>query len=555
MSKIRKRNNPHIVGKIMAIIQIILSVVFVGVLLMVNILPGKYLAVIIAVLLLLALFAFASQFTRSAHIIGKIDCIIMCILLIIGNAYLIKANSTLFNITNSSDYTIDHIIVAVKDEDPATSLQEAADYTFGVQAGSDMTKMNDAISQIEDEVGTEIYTENYSDVYSAVQALYDGDVDAIIYNTAYDSSIIEQFPNFATDIRELSSVEVKTEKQVIEGDTTDVTKNSFTVFISGIDTEGSIDTTSRSDVNMLVTVNPVTKQIIMTSVPRDYYVQIPGVSDGAYDKLTHAGLYGPQASMDTLSELFGVEINYYAKVNFTTLRDMVDALGGVDLESRYDFTTISNEHFDLGMNYNVDGSSALAFARERYNLPNGDNDRIINQQIVLSAIINKCTSPAILTGYMGIMDSLSDYFETSLSQEQIASLVKMQLNDGASWTILSSAVSGTGDENVCYSAGDQLLYVMVPNYSVVNKAAEYIEAVKAGELLDQDTITQGLVEAGGQDVGNTTSSQEQSTETSDDNTEDYYDDYSNDYYNNDDYYNDDYYDDYSEEYYDYDYYE
>jgi anionic cell wall polymer biosynthesis LytR-Cps2A-Psr (LCP) family protein len=144
------------------------------------------------------------------------------------------------------------------------------------------------------------------------------------------------------------------------------------------------------------------------------------------------------------------------------------------------------------MNYDVDGSSALAFARERYNLPNGDNDRVINQQIVLKAIINKCMSPAILTGYMGIMESLSDSFETSLSQQQISSLVRMQLNDGASWDILSSRVVGTGDEGTCYSSGDSQLYIMIPDDNSVTTAADYINRVKAGETVTQEEITAGL---------------------------------------------------------------
>ena len=284
-------------------------------------------------------------------------------------------------------------------------------------------------------------------------------------------------------------MEIRTEVQTVGGDNKDVTKNAFTVFISGIDTEGSIATVSRSDVNMLVTVNPETKQILMTSVPRDYYVELPGVSDGQRDKLTHAGVYGVDCSMDTLESLFGVEINYYARVNFTTLRDIVDALGGVDLDSRYEFTTISGEYFTQGMNYNVDGSSALAFARERYNLPGGDNDRVLNQQIVLKAIINKCTSPAILTGYMGIMDSLSNSFETNLSQNQISSLVRMQLADGATWNIVSSAVVGTGDENYCYSTGDQLLDVMNPDYDSVNTAAGFINQVINGETVTQEEVS------------------------------------------------------------------
>ena len=226
----------------------------------------------------------------------------------------------------------------------------------------------------------------------------------------------------------------------------------------------------------------------MTSIPRDYYVTLPGISDGNYDKLTHAGLYGVECSMDTLSELFGINIDYYARVNFTTLRDMVNALGGVDLDSRYEFTTISGEYFVQGMNYDVDGSAALAFARERYNLPGGDNDRVINQQIVLKAIINKCISPAILTGYMGIMDSLSDSFETSLSQSQISSLVRMQLDDGASWDIKSSRVIGTGDQNYCYSSGDALLYVMVPDYTSVENVAGLINKMKSGEVISDEEV-------------------------------------------------------------------
>ena len=290
------------------------------------------------------------------------------------------------------------------------------------------------------------------------------------------------------DIRELKHIEIKTKVDTVSGDKKNVTKEPFTVFISGIDTEGSIATTSRSDVNMLVTVNPTTKQILMTSIPRDYYVTLPGISDGYYDKLTHAGLYGVECSMDTLSELFGINIDYYARVNFTTLRDMVNALGGVDLDSRYEFTTISGEYFVQGMNYDVDGSAALAFARERYNLPGGDNDRVIKQQIVLKAIINKCISPAILTGYMGIMDSLSDSFETSLSQSQISSLVRMQLDDGASWDIKSSRVIGTGDQNYCYSSGDALLYVMVPDYTSVENVAGLINKMKSGEVISDEEV-------------------------------------------------------------------
>ncbi len=487
----RRKSNRHTIGKIMAIIQIVLSVVFMAVLFMINVLPMKYMAIVFGILLFLDMFSLGSQFTRSAHVIGKIDCILMCILLILGNVYLIRTNATLFSITNNT-YKVDRIAIAVLNSDPAQTIEDASGYTFGAQVIGGSDKVEQAIAQITKELGQDLYYENYEDPYAMVQNLYDGNIQAIIYNTAYDSSLTERFPSFSQDVRELKHIEIKTEVQNISGDKKDVTKVPFTVFISGIDTEGSISTTSRSDVNMLVTVNPTTHQILMTSIPRDYYVQLPGISGEYYDKLTHAGLYGADCSMNTLSQLFGIDIDYYAKVNFTTLRDMVNALGGVDLDSRYEFTTISGEYFVEGMNYGVDGSSALAFARERYNLPNGDNDRVINQQIVLKAIINKCMSPAILTGYMGIMDSLSDSFETSLSQQQISSLVRMQLDQGSGWEILSSRVVGTGDENTCYSSGDNLLYVMVPDYSSVETVAGFINRMKSGETLSADEIAAAM---------------------------------------------------------------
>lgn len=490
-NKKRRKRNKHTVGKVLAVIQIILSVVFLAVLLVMNVLPMKYLLVVFGVLMFLCAFAFGSQFTRSAHVIGKIDCILMCFLLIFGNVYLIRTNATLFSITNSK-YKVDRIAIAVLKDNEAQTLEDAADYDFGAQSVSGSDKVEQAIAEASKDLGRDLSYDYYEDPYGLVKDLYDGDIDAIIYNTAYNSSLTEQYPTFAQDIRELKQIEIKTAVESVGGDKKNITKEPFTVFVSGIDTEGSIDTTSRSDVNMLVTVNPKTRQILMTSIPRDYYVQLPGVSGGEYDKLTHAGLYGAQCSMDTLSQLFAVDVDYYAKVNFTTLRDMVNALGGVDLDSRYEFTTISGEYFVQGMNYDVDGSSALAFARERYNLPNGDNDRVLNQQIVMKAILNKCMSPAILTGYMGIMGSLSDSFETSLSQQQIASLVRMQLDSGAGWDMLSSAVVGSGSESTCYSSGDNVLYVMIPDENSVQTVAGFIDQIKDGEIISQEDIAAAL---------------------------------------------------------------
>ena len=489
--KRKKKKNRHTFGKILAIIQIVLSVVFFAVLLMLNVLPMKYLVLVFGLFVFLGAFALGSQYTRSAHMIGKIDCVFMIILLLVANIYLIRANSTLLSITDN-EYKIDRIEIVVLKDDAAQTLKDAADYAFGAQYISGSDKVEQAIAEASKEVGQDLQYTTYDDVLVMAQALYNGEVDALIYNAAYNDSIVEHYPTFEQDVRALDHIEIKT-KLESSGNKKNVAKESFTVYISGIDTEGSIATTSRSDVNMLVTINPQTKQILMTSIPRDYYVELPGVSGGSRDKLTHAGLYGPECSMNTLAQLFGIDIDYYARVNFTTLRDMVNALGGVDLDGRRIIKNNDGTHYFVqGMNYDVDGDGALSFARERYNLPNGDNDRVLNQQIVLKAIINKCVSPAILTGYMGIMESLSDSFETSLSQKQISSLVRMQLGDGASWDIMSSSVNGTGDENYCYSSGDALLYVMEPNYDSVNTVADFIERIKDDEVISQDEINAAM---------------------------------------------------------------
>ena len=308
----RRKSNRHTIGKVMAIIQIVLSVVFMAVLFMINVLPMRYMAIVFGILMFLDMFSLGSQFTRSAHVIGKIDCILMCILLIFGNVYLIRTNATLFNITNNM-YKVDRIAIAVLSSDPAQTIEDASGYVFGAQVIGGSDKVDQAIAEISDELGQDLYYEDYEDPYAMVQNLYDGNIQAIIYNTAYDSSLTERFPTFSQDVRELKHIEIKTEVQNISGDKKDVTKVPFTVFISGIDTEGSISTTSRSDVNMLVTVNPTTNQILMTSIPRDYYVQLPGISGEYYDKLTHAGLYGADCSMNTLSQLFGIVININAE--------------------------------------------------------------------------------------------------------------------------------------------------------------------------------------------------------------------------------------------------
>ena len=264
-----------------------------------------------------------------------------------------------------------------------------------------------------------------------------------------------------------------------------ITKEPFVVYLSGVDTRGELTEKARSDVNIIAAVNPVTKQVVLVNTPRDYYVDLAGTN--SKDKLTHAGLYGVQTSMDTLGNLYGVDVQHYIRINFAGFINIVDALGGVDVYSDQAFTSVGSPGyydpttFAEGWNH-LDGKAALAFARERHAFKTGDVQRGINQMKVIDAMLNKIKSPALLMGFSKIMDSAADCFVTSLSQNQISALVRMQLSDFAEWNIESYTVTGSsGSSTKCYSAKGQKLYVMKPDESSVAKAKEMIAAVLGGE--------------------------------------------------------------------------
>ena len=264
-----------------------------------------------------------------------------------------------------------------------------------------------------------------------------------------------------------------------------ITKEPFVVYLSGVDNRGELTEKARSDVNILAVVNPTTKQAALINTPRDYYVDLAGTD--SKDKLTHAGLYGVETSMATLGNLYGVDVEHYLRINFAGFINIIDAIGGVDVYSDQAFTSVGSPGyydpttFAEGWNH-LDGKSALAFARERHAFKTGDIQRGINQMKVIDAVANKLKSPALLMGFSKLMDAAADCFVTSLSQEQISALVRMQLGDLANWDIQSYTVTGSGAKSSkCYSAKGQSLYVMKPDENSVNEAKALIAAVLGGE--------------------------------------------------------------------------
>jgi len=467
------RRKWRIAGFILAGIQLLVSVILGIQIMRLNVLPEKYLIPLLAVLIIFVAVTVCTQFSKKTRIGGLVFGGIVSIVLVTGCIYLGRTQTVLDSVTveDEDNFKVDNIVVAVLKDDVAQSMDDTLLYNFGIQKTIDRDNTDTAIAEIESSAGLTLSVTEFEDFSSMVRALRKGEIQAIIYNAAYNDTIEENEKDFTDEIRVLNSHEIKTKMTLTTSDM-NVTQEPFTVYISGIDVYGEIEKTSRSDVNMLVTVNPQTKEILMTTTPRDYWVYLPDVSGQYRDKLTHAGIYGVQCSMDTLSQLYGIQIDYYVRVNFTTLKKIVDALGGVNVYSEYEFTThYKNGGYDIKKGYNqMNGKVALAFARERYNVPGGDEQRGRDQQAVLKALIEKAMSPSILTGYMGILDSLEGSFETNLSMNQIASLVKMQLGDGASWEIKAQNAEGSFGSEACFSSGWQRLSVMYEDFDSIVRA-------------------------------------------------------------------------------------
>lgn len=482
VKSVKERDKKHRLGLILAVIQLVLTIVCIGFIFVLNLLSTTYVAIIGVVLLLIWLIVLLTQFTQKMHIGGKVVSLLMSVILAMGSYFMIRANSLIGDITGS-EYKIDKMVVVVMKNDPAEKLNDAASYKFGIQSVIDKDKTEKAVKEIEKQLDVTLDTEDYEGIDTQIQALYDGEVQAIIINEGMRTTVEEHFETFSEDTKTLEDIEIKSE--VKKARDIDITKDPFNVYISGIDVYGDIATNSRSDVNIIATVNPKTKQILLTTTPRDYYVEFPNVTGGAKDKLTHAGIYGVDCSMNTLGELYGgIDIDYYVRVNFSGVEKIIDAIGGVTVHSDYTFTTHLAPHYTFykGDNH-MDGKEALAFARDRKSVPGGERQRGIDQQYVITAMIDKVTSPAILTNYTKIMKAVTGCVQTNLKDKQLKALVKAQTDDPSPWNVVSLAADGKGTRAYCYSYRGKSLYVMEPDYSTIDYIEQVMQKVFDGEIL------------------------------------------------------------------------
>ena len=456
---------------IWAVLFALLVVICAVIILVSGLVPWKYLAVLFVVTALLCVFIlpclFIPRAKRSRKVIALALSLILTAVYVFGGYYVNHADRFVDHISGNKMQT-DEYVVLVRSESKYEAL---SDLRGAVAAGPD-TNPEEAWNELTKQV---LITKSETDsVQTALDGVLDETWDAAFVNGPQYAALAEEDGSYRKKLRIIATIEIASEHEDLSKEVS-VTNTSFNVLISGIDTKGSIEKTSRSDVNMIMTVNPTAHRILLTSIPRDYLVSLPGHGN-ALDKLTHAGIYGIAESSGALENLFGLELNYYVKVNFSTVVALIDAIGGVDVESDYAFSAGGFDYVE-GMNH-MDGAKALRFARERHAFKNGDLQRNINQQKVLKAILQKCTSSTtILQNYGDLLAALSDYMRTDMTSSEIKSLVRMQLDGMSSWTFEQQGLTGTGAMQTCYSMGAANVYVMIPDADSVAEAKKNIEIV------------------------------------------------------------------------------
>ena len=481
------------IGIALSILLVVASFYLLYQLIKINVLPTKLLFLITIVFVLLdAIFALLlCYYTRA--VVSKIICVVITLVLIfgscIGGYYISKTGSLLTNITNVTKHAKNTVSVVVKQSSDIKNKSQLNGLSVGTLRTIGTQGSSKALKELSKD-GIVMNQSEYDSLSAMLEAFYNGEVDSIIINESSRSQIldVESYADFDNNTRVVYQTSYKVENTDKAYAVSDITSKPFNILISGSDTRGGFDENGRSDVIMVATVNPKTSTILLTSVPRDFYVTTAcdaadGCMQGALDKITHTGIHGTNTTKRTVEQLLGVEINYTFKVGFDTVTDLVDALGGVDVYVEPGYA-VSTSTFSVheGVNH-LNGHDALEYARERYAYTEGDRQRTKNQQQVLMGIVNEATKPSVITKYASIMDAMANTFSTTMSNDEISDLIKHQINNNPKWKMEQYMVDGTGDTLMCAELGDAAS-VMVPDQSTVKIAKDKINAILAGKSAD-----------------------------------------------------------------------
>lgn len=470
--------------KISKLNGLILTIVFLVLMFMIyqlNLLPVRYFLIIGGILLLFVLLFDFKLIRKKTGFISRIifnlfsiGLIVLCIYLM---TYINATNNFLKGVVadNFEEVTYDVITNA------NGSLSRMGDL-YQREMGYLKSDKNYSLVKFKIRQDVKYKEKKYDSVDLFEQAIETGHVDSVVMEDSYYKMLQEEYSDLENNTQIIKQYKIIVKKEKEKKKKKSTSQEAFLVYISGIDTYGNISSVSRSDVNILAAVNPSRQKILLVSIPRDYYVKLHNTT-GIKDKLTHSGIYGIDTSMETINDLLDTKIDYFIRLNFSTLTKSIDLLDGVDVYSDKTFTPSANKKITIteGMNH-MDGETALAFARERHAYSTGDRHRGENQQAIMTAMIKKMTTPVYITKYKDILTSLDGTFETSMRYEEMTELFKMQIAKKIDWNIESISLDGRGSMAPTYSMGSRNLYVMIPDEETINQAKikikEYLEEVK-----------------------------------------------------------------------------
>lgn len=442
-----------------------------------NMLAFRYLNIVVAILIVaLAILCFFFIWFKKAK---NLTLILLLLGILISGTSLfavgqfIGFTSRLNATSNYSNYSMS---IAVLADSPIDNISQVTS-VMG-PTGTDKDNIQQLMNDLKATQNKELTVEESRSYLAAYKSLLAGDTKAILLNSVFENIIESEYPDYASKIKKIYTKELTKTVETPK----DVKGDSFNVYISGIDTYGPISSVSRSDVNIIMTVNRETKKILLTTTPRDSYVPIADGGNNQKDKLTHAGIYGVDASIHTLENLYGIDLNYYARLNFTSFLKLIDLLDGVDVYNDQEFTAHTNGKFYSVGNVHLDSEQALGFVRERYSLADGDRDRGRNQQKVIVAILQKLTSTEALKNYDGIIKGLQDSIQTNMPLETMMKLVNAQLESGGTYKINSQDLKGTGRMDLpSYAMPESNLYMMEISDSSLESVKAAINDVIEGK--------------------------------------------------------------------------
>ncbi|WP_394992584.1 LCP family protein [Streptococcus alactolyticus] len=438
----------------------------------VNVIYTAVLVVVFLVCLLLTLFK------KGKHLVT-----VLLVLFSIVVGVSLFAFKSLVDVADNINKTASYSEIEMKVVVPANSSISDVSELTNVQAptSADESNINALIANIKSEKGVELTVDPVDSYQSAYENLINGSSQAMVLNSAYSSLLELSYNDYESNLKTIYTYKIK---KAIEDTTKTTDKNVFNIYISGIDTSGAVSTVSRSDVNLILTVNMNTHKILMTTTPRDSYVRIPDGGADQYDKLTHAGIYGIETSVKTLENIYDIPINYYARLNFTSFVKLINALGGVTVYNDQAFTSLhGNYNFGVGNINLTSGEEALGFVRERYSLEHGDYDRGNNQLKVIQAIVEKLTSFQSVSNYSDVISTLQDSIQTNMPLNTMMSLVNEQLDSGKTFIFSSQEVTGTGSTGqlTSYAMPNASLYMIQLDDASVAKASQAIKNIMEGK--------------------------------------------------------------------------